>query len=474
MDTSTIFMIITITRALFLFIGCNAVEVSLRGKWGKVYDGEFCDYEEFSANCNDGEVLQILQAAYGHIEVGKCVIADIGFLGCQADVTDIIKNVCNGKKSCFIEVNDQKLRDTAPCQPGIEKYVQASYACLKAASEFEICRGLSARPSIQYIPSQQILNPGCSGANHVRISGQKGQNISFSAIRLTEDEITSVGLIINEETQEHIPINLQHRNNQLGSLKANTVSLALDQLPPNSAFILGYQGICMPSLLICRLHCTMLPSAIGCADIPAPKDSTVTRTDTEATIVCIHTEQKWNLKCRGVHWLGIIGNCTKRNATAKPKVIPPVIEDSIIEKDVIYVIVICITVFLSVLVITTGYVCLRTARIQSGLECRKKPAEPEWAFGANQTMTLLAKQRPDSDYLQPMYPGDAQNVMPAAIYDTPPPNPMQVPQDNTCTSVKQNNDEDYNATVSSTSTDYKKYFVLDKDYMNTKEFINDV
>ncbi|ELU05608.1 hypothetical protein CAPTEDRAFT_228991 [Capitella teleta] len=234
--------------------------------------------------------------------------------------------------------------------------------------------------------------------------------------------------------------------------------MSLDQLPPNVAFILGFQ-------------------AIGCADIPAPKDATVTRTDTEVTIVCIHTEQKWNLKCRGVHWLGIIGNCT-RNAfipvTAKPKIIPPVIEDSIIEKDVIYVIVICITVFLSVLVITTGYVCLRTARIQSGLECRKKPTEPEWAFGANQTMTLLAKQRPDSDYLQPMYPGDAQNVMPAAIYDTPPPNPMQVPQDNTCTSVKQNNDEDYNATVSSTSTDYKKYFVLDKDYMNTKEFINDV
>ncbi|ELU09704.1 hypothetical protein CAPTEDRAFT_220494 [Capitella teleta] len=160
--------------------------------------------------------------------------------------------------------------------------------------------------------------------------------------------------------------------------------------------------------------------------------------------------------------------------TARPKVIPPVVDDDIIEKDVIYVIVICITIFLSVLVITTGYVCLRTARIQSGLECRKKPTEPEWAFGANQTMTLLAKQRPDSDYLQPMYPGDAQNVMPAAIYDTPPPNPMQVPQDNTCTSVKQNNDDDYNATVSSTSTDYKKYFVLDKDYMNTKEFINDV
>ena len=65
--------------------------------------------------------------------------------------------------------------------------------------------------------------------------------------------------------------------------------------------------------------------------------------------------------------------------TAKPKVIPPIEKDDpLIEKgktkynlqndverilsvpDVIYVIVICITVFLSVLVITTGYVCLRT------------------------------------------------------------------------------------------------------------------
>ena len=74
-----------------------------------------------------------------------------------------------------------------------------------------------------------------------------------------------------------------------------------------------------------------------------------------------------------------------------------------------------------------------------------------------------------------MYASDEQNVVPAsAIYDTPPPNPQQVHHDNTCTSVKRNNDEDYNATVSSTSTDYKKYFVLDKDYMNTKEFLNNV
>ncbi|ELU05618.1 hypothetical protein CAPTEDRAFT_217462 [Capitella teleta] len=343
-----IFLHIIGYQLLLCMNGLNAADTVIRGQWGRVIEGDYCDYESFSANCASGEILQILKAEYGHIKIGKCIEADTGSLGCKSDVTAILSTACNGKGACDMLVTDKKFRDTHPCQKGFALQLEAEYACLKA---------------------------------------------------------------------------------------------------------------------------------IGCADINAPRDAVVTRTDTDAKVRCIHSKQSWNLTCRGVHWLGIIGNCTTSAntlMTARPKVIPPVVDDVIVEKDVIYLIVICITVFLSVLVITSGYVCLKTARIQSGLEYKKKPTEPEWAFGANQTMTLLAKQRPDSDYLQPMYPGDAQNVMPAAIYDTPPPNPMQVPQDNTCTSVKQNNDEDYNATVSSTSTDYKKYFVLDKDYMNTKEFINDV
>ncbi|ELU05615.1 hypothetical protein CAPTEDRAFT_228994 [Capitella teleta] len=434
----------------------DSTDIIQRGKWGQ---GDYCDYEDFSVNCASGQIFKILSADYGHLRIGKCFEEDLGHFGCKAEVTEILSTECDGKRSCDIPVLDKKFRDTQPCKKGVALQLEAKYACLTIIPEHGLCQGIKAEPSLKYIASWQLSNLKCSNNQQLRINGQRGQNISFSAIRLSHTEATSVGFVINEDTREHLPISLLHQNNQLGSLKANAVSLSLDQLSSKTEFVLAYQ-------------------AVGCPDINAPKDAVVTRTESDAKVSCIHTQQSWNLKCRGVHWLGIIGNCTRSVTapiTVRPKVIPPVVEDITLEKDVIYVIVICITIFLSVLVITTGYVCLRTARIQSGLEYRKKkPAEPEWAFGANQTMTLLAKQRPDSDYLQPMYPGDAQNVMPAAIYDTPPPNPMQVPQDNTCTSVKQNNDEDYNATVSSTSTDYKKYFVLDKDYMNTKEFINDV
>ena len=52
-------------------------------------------------------------------------------------------------------------------------------------------------------------------------------------------------------------------------------------------------------------------TATGCADITTPAEAIVTRTDTEATVSCKYTDQQWKLNCRGVHWMGKIGNCTK-------------------------------------------------------------------------------------------------------------------------------------------------------------------
>ena len=104
-----------------------------------MYNGQFCDYESFQATCGNGELLQILNATYGHMEIGKCIVIDIGLLGCQADVTDILRTECGGKLECSLFVGDEKLRSTAPCNPGIALYLQASYACVKSkydSSEF--------------------------------------------------------------------------------------------------------------------------------------------------------------------------------------------------------------------------------------------------------------------------------------------------------------------------------------------------
>ena len=86
-------------------------------------------------------------------------------------------------------------------------------------------------------------------------------------------------------------------------------------------------------------------------------------------------------------------------------------------------------------------------------------------------MILLPKQRPNSDYLTPRYVPEGQGQQ-APIYDTPLPDPPVAITQNRGT-VKRNNEEDYNNTMSSNSTDYtRKYFVLDKDYMNTKNLMD--
>lgn len=100
--------------------------------------GEFCDYESFQASCNSAEILQILKADYGHMHVGKCIEADIGFLGCKQDVTGLLRSICDGKKDCEIRVDDQKLRDTRPCTPGIDVFLDVSFVCLKSEYTYSI------------------------------------------------------------------------------------------------------------------------------------------------------------------------------------------------------------------------------------------------------------------------------------------------------------------------------------------------
>lgn len=96
-----------------------------------VVSGEYCDTETFKVTCAPDELMQVLSAEYGHMDVGKCIESDTGNLGCKTDVKGILKRRCEGQSSCVIEVLDQELRNTKPCKRGIYVYLWATYACLK-------------------------------------------------------------------------------------------------------------------------------------------------------------------------------------------------------------------------------------------------------------------------------------------------------------------------------------------------------
>jgi len=89
---------------------------------------EYCQFESFNASCAPDQVIVIEEAHYGRLRIGRCVTRDYGYLGCAADVTDILDRSCSGQRWCHFSV--PTLRDLVhPCPKDLTAYLEASYRC---------------------------------------------------------------------------------------------------------------------------------------------------------------------------------------------------------------------------------------------------------------------------------------------------------------------------------------------------------
>ncbi|ELU10969.1 hypothetical protein CAPTEDRAFT_186772 [Capitella teleta] len=111
--------------------------------------------------------------------------------------------------------------------------------------------------------------------------------------------------------------------------------------------------------------------AVGCEDLVAPDFTWIERKRNVITIGCVHNGYTWQLKCIGSKWIGFRGNCTSQTKS-KPLEEMPDEEEKEIEptqtlftKGIQYALTIGITVLLCVVVITSGFVCLRKAEYKA-------------------------------------------------------------------------------------------------------------
>jgi hypothetical protein len=75
--------------------------------------------------------LSVTKALYGHIARGKCITEDLGFLGCQVDVSQLLRQKCDEKPVCSVEVDSKNLLDVNPCRRGLSVYLDVLHACIK-------------------------------------------------------------------------------------------------------------------------------------------------------------------------------------------------------------------------------------------------------------------------------------------------------------------------------------------------------
>ena len=190
----------------------------------------------------------IQSAVYGHMEVGKCIKADIGFLGCSANVIDLLDERCSGKQSCEIPIYHERFREFQPCTAGIDVYLDATYACVKAIPTDTLCNMLTANSRLSYISSLQIYNKQCLSQRGIEIHAATGQNIELSIINVAPNpdgvpHPREIGHVSDGEGQGVLTVNLPAANEaDIGTSQTSTVSVVLDEAYAHSKFLMAYRG----------------------------------------------------------------------------------------------------------------------------------------------------------------------------------------------------------------------------------------
>ena len=99
---------------------------------------EHCAWETFEAKCEQDEVIVIKSALYGRMRAGKCVHRNLGYLGCQMNVTDQVNKHCSDRNECRLEVTANQFEGSKPCPDDLESYLETRYTCMKSKLCFNL------------------------------------------------------------------------------------------------------------------------------------------------------------------------------------------------------------------------------------------------------------------------------------------------------------------------------------------------
>ena len=91
---------------------------------------EYCLPEVFHAECAATEIILMERAAFGRMELGRCVTRNYGHVGCAVDVLHVLDLACSGHRSCELSVSDPALVRTKPCPKDFASYLDAEYRCV--------------------------------------------------------------------------------------------------------------------------------------------------------------------------------------------------------------------------------------------------------------------------------------------------------------------------------------------------------
>ena len=99
---------------------------------------DYCVNKLFRPECDSGKLILMQSALYGRMSLGKCVLTDLGYLGCKANVLATLDGLCTGQPSCNVIVNDEVIKPKGGCIVGLQSYLEVEYSCVEGLLYFII------------------------------------------------------------------------------------------------------------------------------------------------------------------------------------------------------------------------------------------------------------------------------------------------------------------------------------------------
>ena len=96
---------------------------------------EYCQSENFEAQCDRKQVVMMESAVYGRMRAGRCVTGSYGNVGCSVDVLPYMDAKCSGRTECRLYIADAELHSMRPCHRDLASYLEASYRCIEGRIE---------------------------------------------------------------------------------------------------------------------------------------------------------------------------------------------------------------------------------------------------------------------------------------------------------------------------------------------------
>lgn len=92
---------------------------------------EFCTSETFNVRCPaSNQLIIIRRALYGRLAAGRCITAEYAHaMGCYADVTAHLQDVCAGRGQCSLLVATVDAI-AQPCGKDFKSYLDVTHQCV--------------------------------------------------------------------------------------------------------------------------------------------------------------------------------------------------------------------------------------------------------------------------------------------------------------------------------------------------------